>query len=306
MKIQQPPYLQKGDTIGITCPAGYMAAEKAAQCIATLQQWGYQVMTGKTLGSYSDTYFSGTDNERREELQAMLDDKNIKAILFARGGYGMGRIIDGLRFTKFKRNPKWLIGFSDVTVMHGHLYRQYNIASIHAQMAAAFNDGADTSLAVLSLKKMLAGKHFTIKSFAYPFNRKGQATGKLVGGNLTLLTNMLGTASEIDTRGCILFLEDLDEQLYAIDRLLRQLKRAGKFKNLAGVVLGGFTDMKDTERPFGKNIHELLQDVFAEYAYPVCYDFPVSHTSENMALKVGAIYQLKITKSGATLAEAKI
>lgn len=305
MKILQPPYLQKGDTIGITCPAGYMAAEKAEQCIATLQQWGFQVMVGKTLGSSCDTYFSGTDKERMEELQAMLDDKNIKAILFARGGYGMGRIIDGLRFTKFKRDPKWLVGFSDITVMHSHLYRQYRIASIHAQMAAAFNDGGDKSLSVLSIKKMLEGKLVPIKTTVHAFNRKGLATGRLVGGNLTLLTNMLGTASEVDTKNCILFLEDLDEQLYAIDRLLRQLKRAGKLKNLAGVILGGFTDMKDTERPFGKNIHELLQDVFAAYSFPICYDFPVSHTADNMALKVGATYQLKITKTSATLAEIK-
>jgi len=303
MQIKQPSSLKKGDTIAITCPAGYMAAERAAQCIATLQQWGYEVMVGKTLGSNSDNYFSGTDSERMEELQAMLDDKSIKAILFARGGYGMGRIIDGLRFTKFKKHPKWLIGFSDITVMHCQLYGQHQIASIHAQMAAAFNDGGHQSESIISLKKMLEGKSTIVRALPHPYNRKGKTTGKLVGGNLTLFTNMLGTSSEIDTKNCILFLEDLDEQLYAIDRLLWQLKRSGKLKNLAGVVLGGFTDMKDTERPFGRNIQELLQDVFLDYSYPVCYEFPVSHTAENMALKVGATYHLNINNSGAKLAE---
>ncbi|MEI8059737.1 MAG: LD-carboxypeptidase, partial [Ferruginibacter sp.] len=153
-----PPYLKKGDTIGITCPAGFMQAAKAKTCITVLQQWGYQVMVGKTLGSKSENYFSASDEDRRDELQAMLDDKNINAILFGRGGYGMGRIIDQLDFSKFKKNPKWLIGFSDITVLHSHVYSNLQIASLHAPMAAAFNHGAYKNEFIQSLRKAVTGK----------------------------------------------------------------------------------------------------------------------------------------------------
>ncbi|MCP9751781.1 LD-carboxypeptidase [Ferruginibacter sp. HRS2-29] len=291
-----PPYLKKGDTIGITCPAGYMAAEKAETCIATLQSWGYNVMVGKTLGSQSENYFSGTDEERLDELQAMLDDKNIHAILFGRGGYGMGRIVDQLNFTRFKKNPKWVIGFSDITVLHTHLAGKYNTASLHAPMAAAFNDEGYKNEYIASLKNALAGKKANYKVEAHPFNRDGKATGRLIGGNLALLVNMIGTASDFDTKNKILFIEDIGEYLYSIDRMLYQLKRSGKLKKLAGLVLGGFTDMKDTERPFGKTIDEILTEVVGEVNYPVCFHFPVSHDKENYALKVGGEYQLSVGK----------
>jgi len=158
MKTVVPPYLVKGDIIGITCPAGYMAASKAEACIASLQDWGYQVVVGKTLGSGSDNYFSGSDEERLGELQAMLDDKNIKAVLFGRGGYGVSRIVDKINFTKFKKNPKWLIGFSDITVLHCHLLSKYQMSSLHGPMAAAFNDGEDKNQYILALKNVLTGK----------------------------------------------------------------------------------------------------------------------------------------------------
>lgn len=298
-----PPYLKKGDTIGITCPAGYMAAEKAETCIATLQSWGYNVMVGKTLGSQSENYFSGTDEERLDELQAMLDDKNIHAILFGRGGYGMGRIVDKLNFTRFKKNPKWVIGFSDITVLHTHLSGKYNIASLHAPMAAAFNDEGFKNEYITSLKNALAGKKADYKTGPHPFNQKGKATGKLIGGNLALLANMIGTASDFDTKNKILFIEDIGEYLYSIDRMMYQLKRSGKLKKLAGLVLGGFTDMKDTERPFGKTIDELLHEVIGEVDYPVCFHFPVSHDKENYALKIGGEYQLSVSDKVVRLKE---
>ena len=169
--IKFPPYLKKGDTIGITCPAGYMLKEKAQTCIETLQQWGYEVMVGKTLGSASETYFSGTDEERENELQAMLDDASINAILCGRGGYGVSRIIDRLDFKKFKKNPKWIIGFSDITVLHAHIFTNYKIASIHAPMAAAFNEGRAENEYVLSIKKMLAGKKNKYKIQSPKFKR---------------------------------------------------------------------------------------------------------------------------------------
>jgi muramoyltetrapeptide carboxypeptidase len=299
MKI--PPYLKKGSTIGITCPAGYMAAEKAQTCINTLQKWGYNVMVGKTLGSNSTNYFSGTDEDRKDELQAMLDDKSIDAILFGRGGYGVGRIIDQLDFTKFKKSPKWIIGFSDITILHSHLHSKLKIASLHAPMAAAFNEGENEF--ILSLKNALIGKKGKYKIAAHLFNKKGNVSGQLVGGNLCLLANCIGTPSDINTKNKILFIEDIGEQIYAVDRMLYQLKRSGKLNNLAGLIIGGFTDIKDTDRPFGKTVYEAIADTVAEYNYPVCYNFPVSHGIENVALKVGVEYELKIENKNVSLSE---
>lgn len=301
MKI--PAYLKKGDMIGITCPAGYMAAEKAQTCIDTLQEWGYQVMVGKTLGSSSDNYFSGTDEERADELQAMLDDDSIKAILFGRGGYGMSRIIDRLDFKRFKKNPKWLIGFSDITVMHNHLLSRYKTASLHAPMAAAFNDGGAQNEFIGSLKKALKGTKASYSCATHPNNKYGSATGRLVGGNLALFANIIGTASEVNTKNCILFLEDIGEYLYSVDRMLVQLKRAGKLDKVAGIIFGGFSDMKDTERPFGKTIDEILKEITDGLDIPVCFHFPVSHEKENYALKVGVEYNLIVGAKKVTLKE---
>ena len=301
--IKLPSYLQKGDTIGITCPAGYMAKEKTQTCIDTLQNWGYEVMVGKTLGSNSENYFSGTDEERLDEFQAMLDNENIKAILCGRGGYGVGRIIEQIDFKNFKKNPKWIIGFSDITILHSHIYSNYKISSLHAPMASAFNDGGDTGKYVLSLKNALEGKKIKYECAVNDFNRKGEAIGELVGGNLALLAHCIGTSSDIKTKGRILFIEDIAEYLYNVDRMLYQLKRSDKLDKLAGLIIGGFTDMKDTERPFGKTVYEIINDIMKDYDYPVCYDFPVSHDKENMALKIGAGYKLKVGKTKVTLEE---
>ncbi len=298
-----PPYLQKGDTIGITCPAGYMPAEKAQTCIDTLHEWGYNVMVGKTLGSNSTNYFSGTDEERTDELQAMLDDDSISAILCGRGGYGLGRIIDQLDFTLFKKNPKWVIGFSDITVLHAHIYNNYKIATLHAPMAGAFNDGGAGNEFVQSLKNALEGKKAKYECAIHEYNRRGEAVGELVGGNLTLLTHLIGSASEIKTKGRILFIEDIGELLYKTDRMMYQLKRSGKLDKLAALIVGGFTDMTDTDRPFGKTAYEIIQDLVKEYDYPVCYNFPVSHNKENLALKVGVGYKLKVGKNKVVMEE---
>lgn len=301
--IKIPPYLKPGQTIAITCPAGYMEAKKAATCIQTLQQWGYEVMVGKTLGSHSDNYFSGTDEERMHELQAMLDDKNIHAILFGRGGYGVGRIIDKLDFKKFSKNPKWLIGYSDITVLHNHLLTNHNIASLHAPMAGAFNDDVSSNEYIDALRKAIEGKKTVYSCATHEFNRKGEAKGILVGGNLSLLTNIVGTKSDFDTKNKILFIEDIGEYLYKIDRMFYQLKRSGKFNKLKGLIIGGFTDMKDTERPFGKTLDQILKEIVDEYDFPVCFNFPVSHTKENYALKVGVEYELKVTGKKVSLKE---
>ena len=298
-----PPYLQKGDTIGITCPAGYMPAEKAQTCIDTLHEWGYNVMVGKTLGSNSTNYFSGTDEERADEMQAMLDDDSINAILCGRGGYGLGRIIDQLDFTLFKKKPKWIIGFSDITVLHEHIYSNYKIATLHAPMAGAFNDGGAENEFVQSLKNAIEGKKAKYECAVHEYNRRGEAIGELVGGNLTLVSHLVGTDSDIKTKGRILFLEDTGELLYKIDRMLYQLKRSGKLDKLAALIIGGFSDTTDTERPFGKTVYEIVQDIVKEYDYPVCYNFPVSHSKENYALKVGVGYKLKVGKNKVVLEE---
>lgn len=301
MKI--PPYLQKGDTIAITCPAGYMPLEKAQTCIDTLQQWGYEVLIGKTLGSNSKNYFSATDEVRLHEFQAMLDAPEVKAILCGRGGYGVGRLIDQLDFTQFRKTPKWIIGFSDVTVLHAHINRNYKIATLHAPMAAAFNDGGFKNKYVQSLKYALQGIKANYQCKANRFNVSGTVTGELIGGNLALLAHLVGTSSDIQTKNKLLFLEDVGEQHYNVDRMMIQLKRSGKFKNLAGLIIGGFTDMQDTQRPFGKKVYQIIKEHIAEYNYPVCFGFPVSHEKENLALKCGTAYQLQISNRFVTLAE---
>jgi muramoyltetrapeptide carboxypeptidase len=298
-----PPYLKKGSTIGITCPAGYMAVEKVQACIQTLQQWGYRVMLGKTVGSASINYFSGADEERADELQAMLDNNAIDAILFGRGGYGVSRIIDTLDFNVFRKKPKWLIGYSDITILHTHIHNRYKIATLHAPMAGAFNDDPGNNIYIQSVKNALKGKKTKYQCAVTAYNKTGKASGMLVGGNLTLLSNVVGTASDITTKGKILFIEDIGELLYKADRMLYQLKRSGKLASLAGLIVGGFTDMSDTERPFGTTINEIIQHLVQEYSYPVCYGFPVSHNRENYALKCGVEHQLTITAKSVALKE---
>jgi muramoyltetrapeptide carboxypeptidase len=301
--IKIPPYLKKGDTIGITCPAGFMAKEKAANCIATLQQWGLEVMVGKTVGSSSTNYFSGTDEERLHELQAMFDDKSIKAVLCGRGGYGLGRIIDQLDFTQFKKNPKWVIGYSDVTVLHNHIFANYKIASLHAPMAAAFNEGGASNPYIQLIHKALFGKRKNITCNSHVNNTSGEASAIVVGGNLSLLVNTIGTKSEVNTKNKILFIEDIGEYIYGVDRMMYQLKRSGKLDGLKGLIIGEFTEMKDTERPFGKSLVEAIHEIVQAYTYPICFDFPISHSNENVAIKHGVEYHLKVTKKRVQLKE---
>lgn len=297
-----PLYLKKGDTVAIICPAGFMPYNKAETCIQVLQQWGYKVKIGKTLGSQCN-YFSGTDDERLADLQQMLDDDTIHAILCGRGGYGMGRIIDQLDFSRFKRKPKWIIGFSDITVLHTHVYRRFGIAGMHAPMAAAFNDGEDGNEYIQSLRKVLTGKKLRYTAPVHPYNKKGTVTAPLVGGNLSLIAHLSGTSSSIKAKGHIIFLEDVGEYIYNIDRMFYQLKRNGVFDKAAGVIIGGFTDMKDTTVPFGKNVYEVIHDVLQGFDYPVCYQFPVSHSRENYALKIGINYELAVVKNRVVVTE---
>lgn len=297
-----PPSLHHGDTIGLICPAGYMQFEKMATCINILEEWGYKIKKGKTCGNQFH-YFSGTDEERLEDLQSMIDDKEVKAILCARGGYGISRIIDAIDFAALLEDPKWIVGYSDVTLLLLHLASKYQIASLHAPMAAAFNDGGYNSQYVLSLKNSLSGIPYSYYVGATEKNRNGKASGKLIGGNLALFAHALGSESEPDTAGCILFLEDIGEYLYNIDRMMWQLKRAGKLDYLAGIIFGSFTDLKDTTIPFGSDIYNIIWEKVKEYDYPVCFDFPVGHTNLNFALKTGTPHSLVVSSQAVVLQE---
>ena len=298
-----PPYLKPGDTIGLVAPAGFMPFEKMQACVDALQNWGYNLSFGSTTHSHSQNYFSGTDEERLADLQQMLDDKNIKAILCVRGGYGLSRIIDKIKFKKFRKRPKWIIGFSDVTVLHSHIFSNYGIATLHAPMAAAFNDDGFSLPYVQSLKTGLEGVPADYEIAGHYFNKEGKVKGQLVGGNLCLLAHLIGSSSDISTKNKILFLEDVGEYLYNIDRLFLQLKRGSKFEKLAALIIGGFTDSKDTERPFGLSAYEIIYEHVKDYDFPICFDFPVSHGKENFALKIGGKYTLEVSKEKVHLKE---
>jgi muramoyltetrapeptide carboxypeptidase len=302
--IEFPPNLEKGDCIGVVAPAGYMPFENMETCINTLQDWGYTLRLGATTQSRSTNYFSGTDEERIADLQEMMDAKDVKAIFCARGGYGMSRMIDRLSFKKFRKNPKWIIGYSDITLLQCHIYAKYGIASLHAPMAAAFNDNQSGNPYILSLKNALEGIPADYQAAPHAFNRVGKAETELVGGNLTLFTHTLGTPSDVKTRNKILFLEDIGEQLYNVDRMMIQLKRAGKLDKLAGLIVGGFTDSKDTDRTLGMTVEEIIREKIMEYDYPVCFGFPVSHEKENYALRIGGKYKLTIDAYDVKLEES--
>jgi muramoyltetrapeptide carboxypeptidase len=297
-----PPYLKPGDTIGMLCPAGYMPHEKTTACIETLTNWGFRVIPGKTLG-HQFNYFSGTDEQRLTDLQHMLDDKNIKAIFCARGGYGTGRIIDKLNFKKFTKNPKWIIGFSDITVLHSHVFSNYKIASLHAPMAAAFNDDEYSNQYVQSLHDAMCGRKADYSSHGNVLNQDGKSSGILVGGNLSLLAHLIGTSSDIQTKNKILFIEDVGEYIYNVDRMMYQLKRSGKLENLKGLIIGKFSEPKDTTIPFGQTTDEVIKEIVKDYDYPVCFGFPVSHDKENCALKIGVKCKLTVSASKAELKE---
>ncbi len=299
----QPAPIRPGETVGITCPAGFMTKERTDVFVQRLADWGYQFVLGQTLFSTSENYFSGTDEERAADLQRMLNDPTIRTIVFGRGGYGMSRIIDRLDFTEFLKNPKWIAGYSDITVLLSHLYSRYGIASLHSPMAGAFQDFPKDNLYLPALKEMISGGVMDYAVDTDSRNKTGEAVGPLLGGNLALFTHLIGTPSFPDLNGAILFLEDVGEQLYNIDRMLLQLKRGGHLDGLSGLIFGGFTECKDTDRPFGQELSQILQAIVSEYDFPVCFDFPVSHTERNYPLKYGVRMRLTISDEAVRLQE---
>lgn len=295
-----PPGLQQGDTVGITCPSGYLPAERILFAKRTLEAWGYQVITGSTVGS-GHYYFSDTDERRLFDLQSMLDNPVIKAILMGRGGYGLSRIIDKIDFTHFVQHPKWICGFSDISVLHSHIHAQYGIATLHSPMCGAFVEDNESHPHVLSLQQLWTGQRPDYPLHPHEYNRLGSAQGTLVGGNLAILAHLSGSASQMDTRGKILFIEDIGEYLYNADRMLLNLKRAGMLNGLKALICGGFTDMKDTDRPFGQNIYEIIREKVKEYQYPVCFDFPAGHIDVNYALALGMEHELTVSDQQVSL-----
>jgi len=295
----QPSKLTPGNTIGILCPAGAIPMEKVTICAQVLESWGYQVRIGKTVGTQFG-HFAASDLERQNELQAMMDDPEIHAILCARGGYGLSRIVAQLDFTKIKAHPKWIIGFSDITILHAAL-QKHGIQSIHGPMAAGFGKGDAGLPYIMALKQMLLGTAQTVEAKAHPANCLGQSEGILVGGNLCLITHLIGSENQLETNGKILCIEDVGEYHYNLDRMLIQCKNAGLLDGLAGLVVGGFTDMKDDAAAFGETVIEMILRLTKGSNYPICFDFPISHELNNMPLQLGATYQFAVTERTAVL-----
>lgn len=288
MKI--PPYLKKGDTVALVCTARKFTPEEAQPAVELLKSWGLNVRLGKTIGL--DIFqLGGSDTERAEDFQTMLDNDSVKAIWCARGGYGTVRIIDQINFSGFLQKPKWIMGFSDVTVLHSHIHN-LGVATIHSIMPFSVPKAEPT--AKESLKKALFGEKISYEIPNSPYNKQGFAKGILVGGNLSILYSLLGSKSSISTENKILYIEDLDEYLYHIDRMMMNLKRNGYLDKVKGIIVGGMTDMHDNQIPFGMNANEIILDVTQEYDIPICFDFPAGHLADNRALILGKEIKLDV------------
>ena len=278
-----PPYLVKGDKIAIVSPARKISVEELSPALEQIRNWGFEPVLGKNVYCISDQ-FAGTDEQRLSDMQWALNDNSISAILASRGGYGCLRLIDKLDFTQFINKPKWIVGYSDLTVFHSHINKQYNVATIHATMPINFAKDKGSTNSILNALTGIAN--------SYNFSREGskiagEVNGIVVGGNLSLLYAMQGSSSDIDTKGKLLFIEDLDEHLYHIDRMMVSLKRSGKLSNLKALLVGSFTEMKDSDIPFGKSAKEIVLDAVKECNYPVFFNFPSGHQDLNCAIVFG-------------------
>jgi muramoyltetrapeptide carboxypeptidase len=288
-----PSYLSKDDKIGIIAPARCINFDEVHPSIRVFQRWGLEVELGTNIFRKCNQ-FAGKDEQRLADLQQMLDDDSIRAVICARGGYGTVRIIDKVDFTNFVRKPKWIVGYSDITVLHSHIQRHFGIETIHAIMPVNITSDEIPSDAQETLRNALFGK---IRSYTYPvtpLSRAGETEGVLTGGNLSILYSLMGSVSETDTTGKILFLEDVDEYLYHIDRMMMNLKRVGKLSKLKGLIIGSMDRMNDNTIPYGLTANEIIANAVAEYNYPVCYDFPAGHGETNLALIMGRNVKLKV------------
>ena len=306
-KNKIPPYLKEGDTIAICSPAGFITLADCTVAIKMMEAWGFKMKVGSSIGK-KDFTFGGTDEERTADFQQKLNDENVKAIMCARGGYGIVRIIDTLDFSNFVKRPKWIIGFSDATVLHSHINKNFGIATIHSKMCNSFVDPAIAEPIQLetldSIRKCLMGENMSYNIPINPNNKMGIAKGVLVGGNLKTLESLAASKSDINTKNKILFVEDTGEYLYSIDRMFYNLKRSGKLAQLAGLIVGGFKIKKDDEgEAFGKTLEQIVLEKVSEYNYPVGFDFPVGHQKNNFALKCGVTHLLSLSKERCNLEE---
>lgn len=289
----KPPYLKVGDQIGLVSPARKISMSEIKTAVKMLQNWGLEPVFGHQLFA-QENQFAGSDEKRASDFQEFLNNPDIKAIIATRGGYGSVRIIDRLNFSRFERAPKWLIGYSDFTVFHSHVNTQFGIESIHATMPINFPSDEKANTATESLRKALFGELVSHHFKPTKVIRTATVKGELIGGNLSVLYSLTGSNSEMDFDGKILFIEDLDEYLYHIDRILMNLKRAGKLKKLAGLIVGGMNDMNDNSVPFGKTAEEIIVDHIKEYKFPVVFGFPAGHIADNRALILGRKVTLKV------------
>jgi muramoyltetrapeptide carboxypeptidase len=289
-----PAYLKKGDKIAIVSPSRSITFEEIHPAIRFFQRHDLEVVLGSYVFSRQHQY-AGSDEQRCRDFQHMLDDEKIRAIVCSRGGYGLVRIIDKLDFSTFRKQPKWIVGFSDVTVLHAHIYRQFGIETLHAAMPVNIK-GENQDETLQTMVNALFGKRITYSFPTSGLSREGKAEGVLVGGNLSILYSLMGSVSEPDTSGKILFLEDVDEYLYHIDRMMMNLKRAGKLENLKGLIVGGMTKMNDNAIPFGKTANEIISEAVQAYKFPVCFDFPAGHLDTNLALILGRKVSFMVDK----------
>ena len=276
----RPRYLKEGDTVAIISTARKVSKKELIPAITILKKWGLKVVLGKSIEA-EDYQFAGNDELRTSDFQAMLDRPEVNAIWCARGGYGTVRIIDQLDFTNFKKLPKWIIGYSDVTVLHSHLH-QLGIETLHAQMPVSIETKSEGT--IKSIKSTLFGEKYGIKIPSVESNITGKASGQLIGGNLSILYSLCGSPSALNTKGKILFIEDLDEYLYHIDRMLQNLKRNGMFDELEGLIVGGMTQMHDNEIPYGKSAKEIILSICSGFNFPIAFNFPAGHVEDNRAL----------------------
>tara|TARA_B100001250_G_scaffold368632_1_gene351432 strand:- start:96 stop:992 length:897 start_codon:yes stop_codon:yes gene_type:complete len=294
-----PQKINIGDKIGIISTARKISLIELTPALHILESWGLELVFGRFLFE-ENNQFSGNIRQRTIDLQNMIDDDSIKAILCARGGYGTVQIIDKIDFNNLLSNPKWIIGYSDVTVLHSHLNR-IGIASLHATMPINFSKNTKESLE--SLRKAIFGIENIIKIPLNKFNQLGSVETEIVGGNLSILYSLLGSESDLNTSGKILFIEDLDEYLYHIDRMMINLQRNGKFKNLKGMIIGGMNDMHDNDIPFGKTINEIILTYIKKYNFPICFGFPAGHLNDNRAFTLGVPSLLEVKENGVSLSQ---
>jgi len=285
-------YLKKGDLVAIVSVAKYIAKKDCQVAINYIKSYGLNIVNLDSTILSRKGMFSGSDNERIEMLQFILDSPKVKAIFFARGGYGSIRILDKLNFKKFIKNPKWFIGFSDITVFLSHVSKFYNLPALHSTMP--FNYSSNSKILLRELFNLLFGVKNSIKTRANKYNREGVASGKLVGGNLSILCSLLSSKSFPKTKGNILLIEDVSEYLYSIDRMIYSLKRSGVFENISGLIVGKFSKIKDNTPAFGQNINEIITQSLSEYKFPICFNFPVGHVKNNTPVILFQDVKLKV------------